>query len=129
MGLGEKLQAAYQKVHTKLGMQDGDIVFRKVTETPASDFGVAHTSATNADVTVTEGIRVSRVQAHNLDAAGKLRIGDLRLLVPGNLVTEAQLTDARIVYGGLNHTIVQKTYKEILGGVGTAWIIFAREER
>lgn len=129
MTLGEKLQTVYQKVNTKLGTQDGTVVFRKVTETPAAEFGVRHSSTSNSNVTITDGIKISRLKAYDLDRAGMLQIGDLKLEVPGNLITEAQLTDAKIIYGGLTWGILKKTPKEILGGVVTAWIVLAREER
>lgn len=126
MGLGQKLQAVSQKVNTKLGTQDGTIVIRKRTVTENAKFGRAYTAGTNSDVSLTAGVKVERVRAFETDAAGTIQVDDLKLTIPGNLVTETQFTDAFIVYAGRNWQIVSRAPVVIYSGVVAEWRVIAR---
>lgn len=126
MSLGTKLQNVHKKVNTKLGVQDGTIVFRKRTITPASDFGKPYTTATNSDVTITAGIKVERVKAYETDGAGTIQVGDLKLTIPANLITEDQLTGAEVIYGGQTYSIITRFPTEIYSGVAVQWRVIAR---
>ena len=128
MTLGSKLQTVHNKVNAKLGTQDGTIVFRKQTVV-ADEFGKPYTSNTNSDVTITAGIKVGRLKAYETDGGATFKIGDLKLIVPGGLITEAQLTDAKIIYGGETYSILDRSPVEIFSGVVVNWRVIARLER
>lgn len=129
MSLGSKLQSVHNRVNTKLGTQDGTIVFRKTTITPGSEFGMPYATTSNSDVTITAGIKLSRVRAFEVDAAGTFQVGDLKLLIPGGLITELQLTDAKVLYSGLTYSIIHREPKEIYSGVVVNWLVIARLEQ
>lgn len=125
MPLGQKLQAAYQKVNTKLGTQDGPVIIRRKTQVQG-DFGTAYTTSVNSDVTITSGLILSRLKSYELDRQGVFQVGDLKVIIPGNLVTEAQLQDAELVYGGNAYFVVKSYPSEIYSGVIVNWIVIAR---
>jgi hypothetical protein len=126
--LGTKLQSAYTKVNTKLGTQDGDIVIRKKTTVPAAEFGRPNGTPTTTNVTITAGVKVGRVKAYEVVPSGELRLDDLKLIIPANLVTETQLDKAQIVYGGKTYSVVSKSPTEIYGGVPVQWKVIGRLE-
>lgn len=126
MSLGAKLQAAHAKVAGKLGQQEGSVVFRKRAHVSGAAFGAAYASNSYTDVTITSGVRVSRVTSHNVDRGGLWQVNDLRLYVPGSLLSEAQLTGAEVVYGGRVHGIVSAAPTEIISGVPVLWDIVCR---
>lgn len=125
MPLGQKLQNAYKKVNTKLGTQDGTVIIRRKT-TVQGDFGTAYSSASNSDVTINAGLKLSRLKANELDRQGMFKVGDLKITIPGNLVTEAQLEDAELIYKGSAYFVVQCGLSEIYSGVIVNWIVIAR---
>lgn len=129
MSLGTKLQAAAQKVNTKLGTQDASITFRTVAITPASEFGQAYSASTPTDVEIASGIDVGRVNTYEAMASGgKLKLGDLKLKVPGNLLTENQLKSAKILYSSKTYSILNYAPMKIYSGVVVEWKIWARVE-
>lgn len=126
MGLGQKLQSAYNKVNTKLGTQDGTIVFRKKTVVSNSTFGKPYTSSANSDVSISAGIKIGRMTAFEVSNSSVFKMDDLKLIIPGGLVTEAQLTNAEVVYNSNSYTIVSKSPLEIYSGVVVNWLVIAR---
>lgn len=129
MSLGGKLQSVHNRVNTKLGTQDGTIVFRKTTITEPSEFGQAYQAATNSDVTITQGIKVGRIKAYETDRGGTIHVGDLKLIIPGSLISEAQLDGAKIIYSGLDYAIILRRPTEILSGVVVQWEVIGRLKR
>lgn len=128
MGLGDKLQAVHEKVYTKLGTQEGDVVFVKQTVTKG-EIGQPYASQSSTSVTLTEGVMVSRVNNHSIREGSIFQLDDLILKVPGNLITEAQLTDSKCTYNGQTYSIVSKKPVEIYSGVVTQWEIILRVSR
>ena len=131
MSLGTKLQAVHSKVNTKLGTQDGTIVFRKHTLTQPTTFGKAYSANTNSDVTITAGVKVSRVKAYEVDKTGTLALNDVKFIVPGGLLSEDQLKAEKdkpveIVYGSKTYGIVSYAPTEIISGVPVNWLVYAR---
>jgi hypothetical protein len=129
MSLGAKLQAVHSKVNTKLGTQDASMTFRKKTTVRNTELGRPHTSVTNSDVVIAAGIKVERVKAYETDAGGTIQIGDLKLTIPGGLITEAQLTGAEIIYSGQTYSIKAMHPTEILSGVAVNWRVIAGLEK
>lgn len=126
MSLGEKLQVVHKKVNTKLGTQDGTVVFRKRAVTPSGTFGKPYSSSTNSDVTVAAGIKIERVKAWETDSGGTMQVGDLKLTIPANLVTETQLNGAEVIYNSQTYSIVNRFPTEIYSGVAVQWRVIAR---
>lgn len=126
--LGTKLQGVHKKVNTRLGTQDAKLVFRRKTLTDGTEFGLPYADVDNSDVTIQEGAIIQRVKSHEADAYGTLRVGDLKLKIPAGLITEAQLTDAQIIYSGATYSIISRQPTEIFGGVPVNWVIIARQE-
>ena len=128
MTLGTKLQSVASRVNAKLGTQDAPIVFRKTTVSADPKFGKPYSSTSNTDVTITQGAKVSRIRGREVDAAGTLRVGDLKLMVPGGLLTEAHLKDSQILYSGDTYGIVAFQPASILSGVVVEWQVIGRVE-
>jgi|SRR5882672_3755142 len=126
MSLGLKLQKVHKKVNIKLGVQDGAIIFRKRTVTEAANFGKPYTSAPATDVTITAGIKVERVKSYETDGGGTIQVGDLKLTIPANLITETQLTDAEVIYNNQSYSIITRFPTEIYSGVAVQWRVIAR---
>lgn len=129
MSLGTKLQSVHNRVNTKLGTQDATIVFRKTTNTPAAEFGLSYSASSNSDVTITAGIKVGRVKSFETDGGGTIQVGDLKLLVPGSLVTETQLNGAKVLYSSQTYSIIHREPVEIYSGVVVNWLVIARLEQ
>lgn len=127
MPLGQKLQNAYRKVNTKLGTQDGTVIIRRRVEAQG-DFGTAYTSNVNSDVTIASGLKLSRLKAYEVDKGGVFQVGDLKIIVPGSLVTEAQIKESVLVYNNATYSVVKYYPSEIYSGVIVNWIIIARLE-
>lgn len=126
MSAGQKIQAALKKVHVKLGLQDGDIIFRKVIKTVGDKFGKPYTATSVVDMTIKEGIKIEFVKSYDTDSAGTIKLGDLKLTVPGGLIAEEGFTGAVVIYKGETYSIQRVQQKSILSGVVTAWIVFVR---
>ena len=126
MSLGTKLQNVHKKVNTKLGVQDAAIIFRKHNVTQSPTFGKPYTAASNSDVTISAGIKVERVKAYETDGGGTMQVGDLKLTVPANLITETQLKVSEVVYNGEDYAIITYFPTEIYSGVAVQWRVIAR---
>ncbi len=125
MSLGSKLQNVHKKVNTKLGVQDAVVIFRKHTVIPAADFGKSYVSSTPVDITIHAGIKIERVKAYETDG-GTIQVGDLKLTIPTNLITEAQLDGVEVVYNGQTYSILTRFPTEIYSGVAVQWRVIAR---
>lgn len=126
--LGTKLQSAYQKVNTKLSKQLGSVVFRKATVTKGSKFGMDYASSSNVDVTLSSGVEVIHVKAAQTQEQGTLRAGDIRVIVPGNLITDAQIDGADIIYDGITYSVIDYQPKEVYGAKVVRWEVLGRQE-
>lgn len=128
MTAGESIQAAYQKVNIKLGKQDKTITFRKTARVPNTSFAQGYTE-TNTDVVIAQGIKISRLNAFQVDSGGLYKLNDLKLKIPGNLITEAQIKDSLIFYGTDKHTLVNYRPLDLFSAVVTEWEVVAREKQ
>ncbi len=129
MSLGEKLQKAYEKVNKKLGTQDGPVDITIKTHTAAAEFGRAHTATSETTVSISEGLKIERMKSYEIAPSGPWRQDDIKLIIPGNLVTEDQLDQAVIEYGDKTYSIAGKFPTEIYGGVVVQWRVIARRKQ
>lgn len=127
--LGDKLQKVHARVNKKLGSQLSPVVFRKPNVTAASDFGNNYASTSNTDVTISAGAQVSFVNAKQTDALGTARVGDLRVRIPGHLITEAQIAGSDVLYGGLTYAIINYYPVQTYSAVVVNWEVIARIKR
>jgi hypothetical protein len=130
MGLGQKLQAAYNKVNTRLGTQQGPVVFTKRANTPAAEFGLPYAStAPSSTVTLNSGVAVGWVSAREVFDGGTWEIGDIKIQVPGNLINETQIDGATVFYNNVIYSVVTWNPKGVYSGVVTLWEIVGRQQR
>lgn len=128
MSLGTKLQSAYSKVYSKLGTQEGSLVFAAQSRTQPAEIGRPYQASTTTSVTINSGCSVQRVKARAVTGLGTLQAGDLIVRVPCNLLGEAQLAGSKLDYGGVRHGVLNWQPTEIYGGVPVQWEIHARKE-
>lgn len=128
MSLAGKLQNAYEKVHKKLGMQDGDITFRKVQTSQSTEFGLPYAASSHSEVVISEGVKVSRLKAYEVDPAGLFQVNDLKLIIPASLINENQVDGSKLIYNGKTHSIKSFKPSNIYSGEAINWEIIARVE-
>jgi hypothetical protein len=126
MGLGERLQGVKSRVYTKMGKQDGPVIVRKTTVVRGADIIGGGQTETNSDVTISQGVKLGHVKAYQTGSAGRVKLGDFTFDIPGDLITEAQLTNAVVVYGGGTYDIQLLRPSKIVGGVAVSWLVIAR---
>jgi hypothetical protein len=129
MSLGEKLQSVAEKVNTKLGTQTGPITFRIESRAAGDNLAAPYEDVENNDLTITEGIREGRVGSFRVGGSdGNLRLGDLILIIPGNLVTRERLEACKIIHSNKVHSILNFRPLKVISGVATKWEVLARLE-
>lgn len=126
MSLGEKLQAAAEKVYTKLGTQEGIITFRRFEGQESDVFGLPHQNVNVEEVAIAEGCKVDRVKAFEANEGAGLRMGDLKLFVPGHLLTEDQLNGGVVDYLDKRHIILNYRANAVFSSVVVEWVVYAR---
>ena len=129
MALGTKLSDLKERLYTKFGKQRGTLTFIKSANTPNASYGKAYSVASTTNVALTAGCKVSEVKDLKVQEGGLVKFGDLIIIVPFHLLTETQLTDARVTYLGSTYTVKKYFPSTVIDGNPVAWQIFAELQK
>jgi glutamine cyclotransferase len=126
--IASRLQRAFYTVNVRMQTQEDTLIIRKKTHTQTS-FGQGYATNTSSDVVITEGAGVSRISAYQIDKNNTYKEGDLKVYIPGQLVTESQLENACLIYQEQEWAIVSKLPNGALSRIPVGWSIIARIEK
>ena len=128
--LGEKLQTVHQRVNTKLGTQDSSVVFKTPVVTKSEEFGRAYESVEPSELSLPQGVKIRKIKAKETDRAGTIKVDDLKVTIPGSLITEAVLKNKNTVltYNSDDYAIKSFAPTDIISGVVVQWVVIARKK-